>query len=238
MKNAICLICNKPNIIWFQFLSSFQHYDIYVIIDDNSINWKDKFSSFLNIHCIQIKEEECLSKGFINTCSITFHKKVAGWTKALYAFCFLLPIYKHIWFFEDDVYFYDENNLFNIDKQYPYSDLLSNKYEENMGDKKDWLWNRIKIEIPPPYYKAMICCIRMSFILLKKIKEYANEYKTLFFTEALFPTLCKTNKLIYVTPKELNTIFYRKLFLPKEINQTDIFHPIKNLTLHLQYRNS
>lgn len=238
MKNAICLICHKPNIIWFQFLSSFQHYDIYVIIDDNSINWKDKFSSFLNIHCIQIKEEECISTGFINTCYITLHKKVAGWTKALYAFCYLFPNYKHIWFFEDDVYFYNENNLFNMDKQYPYSDLLSNKYEENVGDKKDWLWNRIKIEFPPPYHKAMICCIRMSSVLLKKIKDYAKQHNTLFFTEALFPTICKTNKLIYVTPKELLNIHYRKNFLKEEINQTEIFHPIKNLTLHLQYRNS
>ena len=95
-------------------------------------------------------------------------------------------------------FFYDEHVLLNIDSKYDNSDLLSNSYGENtIGHKNDWHWNRIDINFPPPYYCAMVCCVRISIELLFKIKEYANKYNTLFFLEALFPTICKKYNLQY-----------------------------------------
>ena len=38
---CISLICYKPNDIWVEFLSKFTKYDIYLIIDDNSKDYKE-----------------------------------------------------------------------------------------------------------------------------------------------------------------------------------------------------
>ena len=45
-NNCICLICYKPNDIWFDFLSKFTKYDIYIIIDDNTKDYKEQYSIF------------------------------------------------------------------------------------------------------------------------------------------------------------------------------------------------
>jgi hypothetical protein len=236
-KNCVCLICHKPNDIWFNFLSTFTKYDIYILIDDNSIFYKQKYLKFKNINVIQINNEHCKQRGFINM-NFVIKKLITSWEKAIYYFSTINIQYNHVWFFEDDVFFYNENTLLTIDSNYNHSDLLSNTYNENKyGNKTEWIWNNINIKIPPPYYSAMVCCVRMSSKLLSKIKQYANTYKTLFFLEALFPTICKKYNFQYDTPNELTTIVYRTNYENKDINKTCLFHPVKNINTHLHYRN-
>ena len=119
-------------------------------------------------------------------------KEITAWDKSLYYFSSINTEYEKVWFFEDDVFFHDEESLLNIDSKYDNSDLLSNSYYENLnGHKNDWHWDRIDIRFEPPYYCAMVCCVRISSNLLSKIRNYANEHHTLFFLEALFSTICK-----------------------------------------------
>jgi len=187
--NCVCLICFTPNDIWFDFLSKFTKYDIYIIIDDNSKDYKEEYSKFSNIYIIQINDKDCLESGFINM-NFTMNKLVTSWEKAMYYFSTINTDYNKVWFFEDDVFFFNEQSLISIDSIYNNSDLLSNTYYENPnGLKNYWNWYIINIEFEPPYYRAMVCCVRMSLQLLFKIKEYAKKYNTLFFLEALFPTL-------------------------------------------------
>lgn len=233
---CVCMICFKPNDIWFDFLSKFTKYDIYVIIDDNSKDYKEEFKKFNNINIIQIIDEECKKNGFINM-NFTINKIISGWEKAIYYFSSINTKYNKIWFFEDDVFFYNEQTLLNIDFKYNDSDLLSTYCGENTsGHKNNWHWSKIDIKFTPPYYYAMVCCVRMSEYLLSKIKEYANEYNTLFFLEALFPTLCKKHNLQYDIVKELKNIVYRKNYDDKVIDKNNLFHPVKDLTKHVYYR--
>jgi len=74
--------------------------------------------------------------------------------------------------------------------------------------------------------------------MLKQIDIYATKYKTLFFLEALFPTLCKKYKLHYDTPKELNQIIYRKDYTANDIDKTMIYHPVKNIEHHIKFREN
>jgi hypothetical protein len=236
-KNCVCLICHKPNDIWIDFLSKFTKYDIYIIIDDNSKDYKEEYSKFSQINIIQINDEECKKNGFINM-NFTIPKDITSWEKSIYYFSSINTKYNNVWFFEDDVFFNDEQSFLQIDSKYPNSDLLSNKYQENPnGHKNDWQWKRIDIKFQPPYYHGMVCCVRMSSNLLFKIRNYANEYNTLFFLEALFPTICKINNMKYDTPTEFKNITYRKNHQYEDIDEINLFHPIKDITRHKYFRD-
>jgi hypothetical protein len=165
-------------------------------------------------------------------------KKITGWEKAIYYFSTINLNYDNIWFIEDDVFFYNENTLLNIDLKYPNADLLSKQYTVNInGNKKYWHWRSINIPFAPPYYSAMVCACRMSKKLLSKIKEYTNVHRTMFFLEAMFPTICKRTGLVYHTPEELNGIVWRKKYTATDLDVKGLFHPIKNKQQHTMYRN-
>lgn len=237
MNNCLCIICFKPNDLWIEFLSKFVKYDIYIIIDDNSFNYVDKYKDNKKINIIQVVNQSCKINGFINM-NFTIKKYITGWEKAMYYFSSVNLTYDNVWFLEDDVFFYNEETLCNIDLVYTNSDLLSKTIRENKtGYKNDWLWPMIDIKLKPPYYACLCCAVRMSKQMLSKIKDYATIYKTLFFLEALFPTICKKNNLIYHTPPQFNSIIYRKDYNVNEINKFGLYHPVKNLNLHTLFRN-
>ena len=58
-KTCVCLICFKPNDIWIEFLSKFTKYDVFIIIDDNSKDYKDKYFKFTPKECIFTWTELC-----------------------------------------------------------------------------------------------------------------------------------------------------------------------------------
>jgi len=236
-RGAVCLICFKPDDTWFDFLSTFTEYDVYIVIDDNTVDYKKVYSKYKNVHVIQIENEDCLKNGF-KKMTITVGKIVCAWDKAMYYFSSLETRYKNVWFFEDDVFFHDEKTLTNIDSKYKNADLISNKMSLSYtSGKKVWHWKKIDIKFPPPYYGTMVCCIRLSKDMLSKIGDYADKYKTLFFLEALFPTLCMKYKLEHKTPAELETISYRKKYNDADMNTHDIYHPVKEYLKHIYYRN-
>lgn len=236
-KGAFCLICYKPDDTWFDFLSTFTEHDVYVIIDDNNVDYAKVYSKYKKIHIIQIKNEECEKNGF-KKMTITVGKLICAWDKAMYYFSSVNTAYKNVWFCEDDVFFHNEKTLTNIDSKYSNADLLSNKMSlAYTSGKKVWHWKKIDIEFPPPYYGTMVCCIRLSKKMLSKIKDYADKHNTLFFLEALFPTLCIKSKLIHDKPDELEGISYRKKYNDDDMNTRNIYHPVKEYLRHIYYRN-
>jgi hypothetical protein len=121
-------MCVKPNEIWIEFLSKFTKYDIYIILDDNSRDYKrdyykfqftnNKYTTFTNvINIIQIDDLECEKNGFSESTTVTIPKKVTSWDKAIYYFSSINKNYDKVWFFEDDVFFHNEQSLLNIDSK-------------------------------------------------------------------------------------------------------------------------
>lgn len=235
--NGLCIITFQPNSVWCDFLNSFKNYKIFIVVDDIHFDCKIFRKTYQNIVFIQINSEKCRNCGYSNM-NFVIGKLVSGWDKALFYFGYF-PYPNFIWFIEDDVYFYNENTIQNIDCQYDSDDLLCSGYGVNMnGDKNVWHWGGIHINYPPPYYNGMMCAVRLSNNMIKCIHNYALCHRTLFFLEALFPTIAMKNNLKIQSPHELNTIFYRANFQKKNINTTNLFHPVKNINQHIEFRIS
>jgi hypothetical protein len=235
-KEAICLIVNKPNTIYLDFLNNFVNYEIYLIIDDNTFDHSKKYKNdYKNINLIQITDTYCKVSGFINTNKIGVKKIISGWDKALLYFSVINKNHNFVWFIEDDVFFKNEETIMNLDKKYQNYDILSN-CDFTEGIYNIWLWKFIKINLPKPYYNGMMCATRLSKKLLECINKYAKKNKQLFFLEALFPTITKHNNLTYYHPDELKSVLYRHDWLDSEIDKINIYHPVKDQNRHIYFR--
>ena len=154
--------------------------------------------------------------------------------------------YNKVWFIEDDVFFYNEYALLNIDAKYPDYDLLANCDFKPATNMNEWLWPVIKIETVGPYYAGMMCAARVSQMVLDKIRVYATTYNTLFFLEALLPTISKTIMLSEDKdkdkdvkcgcPDELKTVVFRHKYTYETILKENIYHPVKNILKHEEFR--
>jgi hypothetical protein len=240
-NHCICILMAKLNNEWLYMLKDFTKYDIYLIIDDNTINYNEIYGNlYPAIHFIQIDNNECANHGYRNSNSTHVgFKQIIAWDKSFYYFSRINTNYDNVWFIEEDVFFYNEETILNIDKQYKTSDLLTQNYGRNEdGTDMEWVWSFLygNMNLPPPYYCAMLCAMRMSKQMIKYIDDYVKQYKTLFFIEAMVPTIAKQNRLVYNTPPELFSILHRSDWNFEEINKTNLFHPIKDMKLHLIWK--
>lgn len=252
-KVAIALIVLEPREIYLDFLLTFSNYDIYIIIDtDKDQETITSLVKYKKLNFVQFDKQLCQNLGFQNVNYIGVNKLISGWDKALLFFSVIIPLkYKHIWFIEDDVFFLKEQQLTDLDTHYTNTDLIANcdfkSQTTNNIAEFPWLWHQIDIKLMKPHYSGMMCITRLSNRLLKAIKWYATTYKTLFFLEALFPTLVSHFKLSYVRPEELVTVTFRDPFFEDLDNikdedlarlETHIFHPIKDLNKQLELRTN
>lgn len=241
MSCAVVLITRKPNIVWLDFLKSFTRYDIYIMIDDNSEDYKKIYQEqYPTIHFIQIDNDECQRNGFVGSSTATKLPPVMSWDKAMYYFSHLETRYEHMWFFEDDVFLFSEFTLLKIDEKYKNCDLLTRshtiKYENNMEGW--WHWNQVLGKIDLPWAYSLICICRVSALLLVKVREYANSRKTIFFIEALLNTLAIHNNLAVGTPPQFITVVQGDI-PPIEVTQDKmfyVFHPYKAVENHPELR--
>lgn len=241
---AVAVLCLKPTTIWLDFLATFTTHHVYLIIDDESQSYADIYAKeYPTIHFIQIDAEKCKTAFFINMNLLSFGKPVTSWEKAMYYFQYENNTYDSVWYLEDDIFIYNESTLTSIDNKYPTSDLLTAEYATIYAEKywtSDW-WSIVRVQISGlelPYSNAMACGVRISKSLLCGINDYAQQHTSLFFLEALFSTLAKKYELVYDAPEEMNTIVYRRSWTIEDVSPKNIYHPVKNLQDHLEFRKS
>jgi hypothetical protein len=243
MKQAICLLCKMPNPIWLNFLENFKNYDIFIIIDDNDVDYNEIYASnYTNLKLIQIQNEICYQFNYTNCNSAVGFPNVIAWDKAIYLMNEIEKTYEYIWFIEDDVFISDENVIINIDKQHTSVDLLSAFHDTNNSDDinkmNEWWnhWVNIIHKIHLPWAHSMVCACRVSRKLLQKVNEYKNKLGTLFFIEAMFNTIAMQNELSIQNPRELETIHWNTRWDISKIDFKNLYHPIKNISYHQSLR--
>ena len=231
---AICLIIRSTNEQWLNFLNAFTLYDVYVIFDQSNV-----YKQYTNINIIDVDMVSCVKKGY-QYMTFRFRKQITAWDKAMYYFCELSEkTYDNIWFFEDDVFFNSEETLINIDKKdIENSDLIIKQNNRNDGEKNNiWLWNRLIIKMEYPWFGTMACAFRISNNMLKCVKDYVEKNKRLMYMEVMFGTLAYHNNLKIFMPDELQSIIFKKIWSINDINENNLYHPVKNINDHLLYRN-
>lgn len=238
MMDALCIICVRPDPIWCDFLNSFQHYKIYILIDDEKFAISRLVGKYKNNVSFIIIPSLVVGFHHYKDMNFTVGKNVTGWEKAMYYFYMIQKRHRYIWFLEEDVFFHHQETLVQIDREIPDADLLSPPFQRyDTINLQEWHWDRINIGFNPPYYHGMMCAVRFSKSMLECIYQYAQSFKTLFFLEALFPTLAMKNGLVCQNPPALNTIFYKKDFCKEEVREKNLYHPVKNLQDHILFRN-
>ena len=183
-------------------------------------------------------ENICKASGFKDTV-LWCQGRACSRDKALYYFCRNNIPFKHLWFIEEDVFIPTIHTIENINKKYPFADLLCKSNGIVYERRTDWHWPIVNEKIKnmaPPYSSSLVCAIRVSKKMLNVINFYVKKYKTLFLDEALFPTLAVKARLKIRNPPEFSNIHYNHRWRKHDLNSTNLFHPIKNIYKQYAFR--
>ena len=251
----ICFLCVKPPEEFLDNLLKMTYTQpIYIVCDSNEyeppeqIKSKDytpviltEASTDVNhgispntLYFIKIDEAECGKRGYINSAS-TIPKKPSAWDKALYFFC-LKNMSRHIWFIEEDVFIprltiLDEINVRNLN-----TDLVTKQHVSEKDDPGFFWWFDAEDKMERPYYRSLVCAVRVSRRILGKIAIIAKEKRTVCFVETLFSTIAHQSKFTIEKAPELQSIIFRHSWTKDTVHMNGLFHPIKDILEHTQYR--
>ncbi len=244
---AYAFLTRSPNDDLIEFANELYNKhkcDIYIIIDDDNYLIK-RYNP--NINFIKINKNNCISNNLIY--SIEPHlgeilnksqnKMVTSWDKAIYYFNYENTKYDHIWLIEDDVFIASIDSLAKINNDYPDSDLLTAKNNEFKDHEvRDWFWPYCLQVFQKPCFCSMMCACRVSKKLLSLIVQKSKEISFTPYHEFLFNTIAGQANLKVDCPNELKTIVYRNEWSFEEIkeNPLNLYHPLKNFSLHKSYR--
>lgn len=235
---AICILCRKPDRIWCEFLNTFAKYKVFLMIDSFDFDTSEIEEIYQNLSFIKISDDTCREYNYTNI-NYFVEKEVTSWEKAILYFQHFNKNFDHVWFIEDDVFFYDENVISKIDEQYKDEDFLSRR-PFNIGEKKE-KWGPIDSKFKEPFYSAMCCAVRMSKNMLNQIDNFRKDVKRFCFLEILFPTIAINLNLNYKNPPELISVLFnpdmsikKKVFT--DVLYTNLFHPVKDIYKHKIYR--
>ena len=236
-KNALCILTRYFHPEWVEVLQTFTHFDVYLVIDDQSTVQP---TSHGNVHIIQVSDEVCMENNYYKSSSWSNLKDIVAWDRALYYFNHINTDHPHVWFIEDDVFFLSEQTIHTIDNKYLNSDLLCAFHEINeTGDvHQGWNhWVNVIHRIGTPWAHSLVSICRLSRRLLQEIDKYLDD-RHLMFIEALFNTLAMHRGFTIDHPEEIqNTITYNYQWNRTEVDVSKIYHPFKNIEDHIYLRN-
>ena len=197
--NALCLVTITPTNEWCEYLNHFTNYKIYIMVDDNNFDYTLYKTMFPKLFFIKFMHDSYRVNGYTNT---QFDN--TAWDKAFYYFAVENTVHKYVWFIDSKLNRCTEQYLLTCDQTYEQRnvDLLYSGCNENRnGYKGYWLWEKIDIRFTNPYYNGDLSVTRLSQNMFSKINLYAQEHKSLFYIEALLPSVSIKNRLVYLTPE-------------------------------------
>jgi|688.fasta_scaffold173799_1 hypothetical protein len=240
-KKAIVFLCKTPHKNTIDFavtLGEQQDFDIYIVVDDMT-----PLETVENVRFIQISDIECITTGYfnsnINDSATHIKKNPIAWDKFCLHFCEKDKSYDYVWVFEDDVFIPSADTIRNLHEGYSKYDLVvpNNECKEDLT-VLDWHWKHIIGKTRPPFHYSMVCAMGLSKGVLKVVREYVFQRKTLFYIEVMFNTLSMQRGLHVIAPLELKSIVWEGEWDMDEFIQlpNNVFHPRKDIENHPKLR--
>jgi len=229
-----CFLCVCPNEIVIDFaLQVAENYKVYIVCDN--INCYTPPSDIITY--IKLSDQECAKAGFTKS-NHAIPKVPSAWDKALYYFCMIDKNPSYVWFIEEDVYIPRNTLLLDIDTTYPDADLIAKQNVKKEDDPGFGWWHEADdTTLEQPIYRSMVCATRLSRALLNKIVDFVRMNDHLIFIEILFNTIVSNEGMKLVMPEQLSTIIWRWDWTPEALDDNHMFHPIKDVSLHRDYRD-
>ena len=226
-KTALCILTRFFNKDWIDFLKTFKHHDVFLVIDDNTVSYDSTIVDGVTL--VQVSDEDCIKNNYYKSSCWSNLKDIVAWDRALYYFNRVNTQYSHVWFLEDDVFIMSEKVITNIDEKYPESDLLTAFHEinENGDVHNGWNhWVNVIHRIGTPWAHSLVAASRLSRRLLKEVDLYLRD-RHLMFIEALFNTLALHRGFKVDNPIEMSSITYDTKWDKDYIDIAKIYHPMK-----------
>lgn len=239
-KSCIVALCEnfKPT-SFSRFLSTFSDYDIFFF---NNQSGYDSFKKNSWGNYVNISEEHCIRSGYSgfsyndrNKVESKALEKAALFMFGLYK-KFTKEMYRNIWFIQEDVFFFSEKTLKNIDKRYTKASLVCKNLlrASSIKDKKT-LWNlfgensreRHAVDNLILFY-SNLKVFRIRPEMMMSYNSYAEHHNQLFYHEIYLPTYALLNHFTISRPPEMRTISSEppQNWDIKNIDQTCFFSPM------------
>ena len=238
---AIVFLTTQPSVELVRFAREVAAvdtaYDVFICLDDpgalvpSPVGDEDGG----HVEVLRIPDGEAKRAGFFG-CVMYARRRDCARDKALYCFSRVLTSYSFVWMCEDDVFVPTAHALRDIDAHYPTASLLSQScegpFQFREAMRQPWVRSLgrdlFDIRAGFPWYKAMICAIRVSRAYLGALSAFAARRKRLFFDEVLLVTLPRQCGLEVATPDEFADIHYRHDWRLEDLDARKLYHPVKS----------
>lgn len=231
-KIVIALLCVCPTERVIEFAKNYAiTHPTYIICDDPNC----ETPSLPNITFVKITDDECKATGY-NGANPAISKRPSAWDKVILYFCEKNTEPEHVWFIEEDVFVPRAGIFKELDERYPTTDLVTKQHVKDSDDPSFEFWYDGDGKMDRPFYRSLVCSTRVSRRLFQKVKELCYTKKSLCFIEIIFNTLAVQNSFSIENPPELQTIIFRHTWTEDTVNSNNLFHPVKDTTLHDTYR--
>ncbi|CAF4622730.1 unnamed protein product, partial [Rotaria socialis] len=247
-NSALCYLSYRPAAELLEFAQQLAEdaiqygVEIFIMVDDNNFNIS-AINTSSNVRLLQISREKCLRHNYhkaINTGGTWQY--ITSWDKALLYFCALNQNYSFVWFLEEDVFIPSVQAFRSLHELYSNTtDLIVPRHELNLiGSDGLWLWIMASGKFLPPWACSMANAVGFSRRMLIAMDQFVQWLGEVPFHEFFFNTLAVQLNFTIVTPTELNTIEYAKVFFYKDIREqpNNMWHPIKDFPKGKMWRTS
>jgi hypothetical protein len=248
----LCFLCVAPPKEYLKTLVPFTQTQVVYVICDNNEYIPPESSEFKTVkiteadastsypvtpgvlYIVQIQDDICGKTGYINSAS-TIPKKPSAWDKALYYFC-IKNMAPHVWFVEEDVFIPRSNIFDEMNGRYPHTDLVGKQHVSETDDPGFFWWFDAEGKMERPYYRCLVCAVRISRNIFTEIAKIANEKKTVCFVETLFSTIVEHKKFTKELAPELQSVIFRHTWTKDTVHKNGLFHPVKEVKDHIDFK--
>jgi hypothetical protein len=249
MRTGVLILCIAPTKALEALATPLcPYHDVYLCCDQDHHRERAPQADKPGIVCVPKKVAE--AAGFLGSIS-WLPRRASSRCKALFWLAHLQAdsTITHWWVLEEDVFVTTEATLLAIDAAHPTADLLSAhhhiKHSLAFPDTRHWsgtrVWPHWKLAdglVEPPLASSMVCAVRISKELIRRIGIFAAQHRRLLFCEMLFNTLALKNQLTVAIPLQLRGIVWREPRFRAEYPYMPdcLYHPIKSTVVQRKAR--